>query len=138
MVSGIVRPPALDLANRDLIEAHLHAVWLAESGKPLEGDIPRVLDLTNPNLPVQRDIAEPFAEPELRVRSARSMRRVLDSVDAELTPAAAPWAADRKCSRLATSRATASRVRERHDACVASFGARGPAITGNAGCMQGT
>jgi hypothetical protein len=43
-----------------------------------------------------------------------------------------------KCSRLATSRATASRVREHHDACVASFGARGPAITGNAGCMQGT
>ena len=37
MVSGIVRPPALDLANRDLIDAHLHAVWLAESGKPLEG-----------------------------------------------------------------------------------------------------
>ena len=32
MVSGIVRPPAIDLANRDLIEAHLHAVWLAESG----------------------------------------------------------------------------------------------------------
>ena len=31
MVSGIVRPPALDLANRDLVEAHLHAVWLAES-----------------------------------------------------------------------------------------------------------
>ena len=22
-------PPALDLANRDLVEAHLHAVWLA-------------------------------------------------------------------------------------------------------------
>ena len=39
MVSGIVRPPALDLANRDLVEAHLHAVWLAESGKPLEGEI---------------------------------------------------------------------------------------------------
>jgi hypothetical protein len=31
MVSGIVRPPALDLANRDLVEAHLHAVWLAQS-----------------------------------------------------------------------------------------------------------
>ena len=33
MVSGIVRPPALELANRDLVEAHLHAVWLAESGR---------------------------------------------------------------------------------------------------------
>ena len=33
MVSGIVRPPALDLANRDLVEAHLHAVWLADSAQ---------------------------------------------------------------------------------------------------------
>jgi hypothetical protein len=95
MVSGIVRPPALDLANRDLIEAHLHAVWLADSGKPLEGDIPHVLDLTDPGLPVQRDIAEAFAEPDLQVRSAQSMRRILDSIDAELTPTAAPWAVDR-------------------------------------------
>jgi ATP-dependent helicase YprA (DUF1998 family) len=38
MVSGIVRPPALELANRDLIESHLHAVWLAASGQNLEDD----------------------------------------------------------------------------------------------------
>ena len=36
MVSGIVRPPAIDLANRDLIEAHLHTVWLAESAQELQ------------------------------------------------------------------------------------------------------
>jgi Lhr-like helicase len=30
MVSGIVKPPALELSNRDLVESHLHAVWLAE------------------------------------------------------------------------------------------------------------
>jgi hypothetical protein len=96
MVSGIVRPPTLDLANRDLIEAHLHAVWLAESGKPLEGDIPRVLKLNDPTLPVQNEIADAFADSELRVRSAQSMRRILESVDAELTPAAAPWATERQ------------------------------------------
>jgi hypothetical protein len=64
-------------------------VWLAESGKPLE-EIPRVLDLTDPVLPVQRDIAEAFADPDLRARPALSMRRILDSVETELTPAAAP------------------------------------------------
>jgi Lhr-like helicase len=96
MVSGIVRPPALELANRDLVEAHLHAGWLAESGKPLEGEIPKVLDLTDPLLPVQGDIAEAFADPALKMRSARAMRRILDSIDAELTPAAAPWAIDRQ------------------------------------------
>jgi hypothetical protein len=61
MVSGIVRPPALDLANRDLVEAHLHAVWLAESGKELAYEIPRVLELPDPALPVQKDIADVFA-----------------------------------------------------------------------------
>jgi ATP-dependent helicase YprA (DUF1998 family) len=29
MVHGEVRPPLLDLANRDLVESHLSAVWLA-------------------------------------------------------------------------------------------------------------
>jgi hypothetical protein len=95
MVSGIVRPPALDLANRDLVEAHLHAVWLADSARPLEADIPHVLDLKKPGLAVQQEISDVFADPELTVRSAQSMRRILESIDAELTPAAAPWAADR-------------------------------------------
>jgi Lhr-like helicase len=96
MVGGIVRPPALDLANRDLVEAHLHAVWLAESGKQLDGEIPHVLDLKDAGLTVQKDIADAFAEPDLRVRSARSMRRILDSIESELTPDAARWAADRQ------------------------------------------
>ena len=70
MVSGIVRPPALDLANRDLIEAHLHAVWLAESVQELQPDIPHVLDLKNAALPIQKDIADAFADPNLTVRAA--------------------------------------------------------------------
>jgi Lhr-like helicase len=96
MVSGVVRPPALDLANRDLIEAHLHAVWLAESGTPLEAEIPRVLDLKDPLLAVQKEVAEALANPDLQVQSARAMQRILHSVDSELTPTAAPWAADRE------------------------------------------
>src|SRR5690606_2832251 len=35
MIQGIVRPPAIDLANQDLVNSHLHAVWLAESEQPL-------------------------------------------------------------------------------------------------------
>jgi hypothetical protein len=109
MVSGIVRPPALDLANRDLIEAHLHAVWLAESGKPLEGEIPHVLDLADPLLPVQKDIAETFADPGLRARSTLSMRRILESIKTELTTAAAPWAIDRATFANGVAERAASR-----------------------------
>ena len=112
MVSGIVRPPALDLANRDLVEPHLHAVWLAESGKALEGEIPHVLDLTDLNLTVQRDIAEAFADPDLKGRSAQSMRRILGSIDAELTPTAAPWAIDRQAFADETAERAAARFSE--------------------------
>ena len=94
MVGGVVRPPALELANRDLVEAHLHAVWLAESGKELAADIPHVLDLAQESLPIQEDVAAAFDDPALTARAAASMRRILDGIDAELTPAAAPWAAD--------------------------------------------
>jgi Lhr-like helicase len=105
MVSGIVRPPALDLANRDLVEAHLHAVWLAESAHELAPDIPHVLDLTQESLPVQKEIADALADEKVTARSAASMHRVLDGIQAELTPAAAPWAADREAFAKATAAA---------------------------------
>ena len=35
MVSGEVTPPRLDLANEDLVRAHLQAIWLKESGLDL-------------------------------------------------------------------------------------------------------
>ena len=74
MVSGIVRPPAIELANRDLVRAHLHAIWLAESGKELAADIPHVLDLTTEALPVQEEVAQAFAAPDLKPRAAAAMR----------------------------------------------------------------
>jgi Lhr-like helicase len=103
IVSGIVRPPAIELANRDLVRAHLHAVWLAESGKELAPDIPHVLDLSDEALPVQEEVANAFAAPDLERRASTAMKRVLDSIDAELTPEAAPWAADRAAFADATA-----------------------------------
>ncbi|MEZ5278967.1 MAG: DEAD/DEAH box helicase [Acidimicrobiales bacterium] len=45
MVSGQVEAPRLDLANEDLLRAHIHAVWLAESGLDLGKSMTDVLDL---------------------------------------------------------------------------------------------
>jgi superfamily II DNA/RNA helicase len=91
MVSGIVRPPALELANRDLIESHLHSVWLTESGQNLEDDIPHVLDLSSNKLPVRSDITQNLKGDLLRERAKVVMRRVLDSASAELSTASGPW-----------------------------------------------
>jgi len=41
MVAGIVRPPALDITNEELVRSHLHAVWLAEAKVALSPDTPR-------------------------------------------------------------------------------------------------
>jgi len=112
MVSGIVRPPAIEPANRDLIRAHLHAIWLAESGKELAPEIPHVLDLTTEALPVQEEVARAFAAPDLKARAGMAMKRVLDSIDAELTPEAAPWAADRNAFARSTANAAAREFSE--------------------------
>ena len=45
MVAGAVTPPRLDLANEDLVRAHVHAVWLAETGLSLGTSLKDVLDL---------------------------------------------------------------------------------------------
>jgi superfamily II DNA/RNA helicase len=115
MVSGIVRPPAIDLANRDLIEAHLHAVWLAESVQELQPDIPHVLDLNDAALPVQQDIATAFGKPALTARATSSMRRVLEGIKSELTLEAAPWAADRDALANVTATAASRRFSEAFD-----------------------
>ena len=39
------RPPRLDLTNEDLVRAHVHAIWLAETGAWLGSSLTEVLDL---------------------------------------------------------------------------------------------
>src|SRR6266849_6819890 len=48
MVSGQVSPPRLDLANEDLLRAHIYAIWLAETGMPLGKSPKDLLDVTGP------------------------------------------------------------------------------------------
>lgn len=95
MVGGIVRPPTLELANRELVEAHLHAVWLAEAQIELPPDIPLLLDREDKALPVRQEIAERLTDPALTARADAAMRRLLDAVAGELTLEAAPWAEPR-------------------------------------------
>lgn len=45
MVSGSVAPPRLDLGNEDLIRAHMHAMWLTETGLALGNSLREVLSL---------------------------------------------------------------------------------------------
>lgn len=115
MVSGIVKPPALDLANRDLVQAHLHAVWLAESGQELKADIPQVLDLRETALPVLKEIADVLTDPGLTARSSGGMTRILDSIDEELTASNPAWALDRDAFVSTTASDAANRFFQAFD-----------------------
>jgi hypothetical protein len=46
MVAGAVFPPRLDIANEDLIQSHVQALWLTESGLSLGSSLKDILDLS--------------------------------------------------------------------------------------------
>jgi Lhr-like helicase len=92
MVHGEVRAPLLDLANRDLITSHLHAVWLAASKHALPRGISQVLDMsaggTQALLP---EIVAPLTTAETAAEAAQRGERVLAMLQSELDPSRAPW-----------------------------------------------
>ncbi|WP_242343612.1 DEAD/DEAH box helicase [Anaeromyxobacter terrae] len=91
MVYGEVRPPLLDLANRELVESHLQAIWLACTEQPLDPSIADILVLSDPARPMREDVRKPMAEPRVTQEATARIRRLLELVDPELTREAAPW-----------------------------------------------
>jgi hypothetical protein len=63
MVAGAVAPPQIELANEDLVRAHVHAVWLAATGIDLSRSLLNLLDMAAPNYPVRADIRAQIALP---------------------------------------------------------------------------
>ncbi|HJZ48673.1 MAG TPA: DEAD/DEAH box helicase [Roseiflexaceae bacterium] len=64
MVAGAVAPPQIELANEDLVRAHIHAVWLAATGIDLSRSILNLLDTSKPNCPLRDDIDAQIRLPE--------------------------------------------------------------------------
>lgn len=92
MVHGQVKAPTLDLANRELVQSHMHAIWLAETNKKLGNSIRDLLDMNQPEvLPVQEELAIELDKPDARKRAHQRGLAVLAMLKDELTPARAPW-----------------------------------------------
>ena len=91
LVAGVVKPPALDLANRDLLKSHLHAEWLAAAVVPLKPSIPENLDMTDPEMPVSDEIASAFANLVASGAARPTMRRLLEQTVGAIDLADAPW-----------------------------------------------
>jgi len=117
MVAGSVTPPRLDLANEELVRAHIHALWLHETGADLKHSMRDVLDINpgpngeEPALAVQEELRTAFASATARERTIEHGERVLASLNLppdtpwhsrcwlESVVNAAPHAFDRACSR---------------------------------------
>lgn len=86
MVAGAVTPPRLDLANEDLVRAHVHAIWLAETRLSLGKSLKDVLDLSGvePTLALQTVVRDSIEDPSPRRRAKICAERVLATFREEL------------------------------------------------------
>jgi superfamily II DNA/RNA helicase len=92
MVAGAVNPPAIDLANEDLIRSHIHAVWLGETGQKLGPSVQDVLDKEKvPELPLLPQIASQVDQPSVRQNAAARGISILQTLHSELSTENAPW-----------------------------------------------
>jgi len=91
MVHGQVNPPTLDLANRELIQSHLHAVWLAETGKKLDSSVRGLLDMNDPKAPLSEEYRQAMDADAPQKRAHQRGLRILAMLSDELGTEKAPW-----------------------------------------------
>lgn len=91
MVHGEVRAPLLDLANRDLVDSHLQAVWLSCVDQPLDPCIAELLVLSDKMRPLKPELETVMSEARVARDATEHIRNVLDLVADDLLPEIAPW-----------------------------------------------
>ncbi|NLD74866.1 MAG: DUF1998 domain-containing protein, partial [Chloroflexi bacterium] len=88
MVAGSVVPPRLDLANEDLIRAHVQAIWLSFTRVDLGGSVPDTLDISTEGCPLLPEVEEQLIlSPSRDADCLAACRRVLEACGEELTQA---------------------------------------------------
>ncbi len=86
MVAGVVTAPRLDLLNRDLIESHVHAIWLSEAKLDLGTTLSEILSVSEDDLklPLTNSVQEKLAEARPKVNTLQRAKRLLESIGPEL------------------------------------------------------
>ncbi len=86
MVSGAVTPPRLELANEDLVRAHVYAIWLAETGLSLGQSLRDILEVNgdDPPLTLLGSVHESIEDLGAKKRARARAMHVLETLPAEL------------------------------------------------------
>src|SRR6266568_1412995 len=86
MVAGAVSPPRLDLANEDLVRAHVHAIWLAETGLSLGRSLKDILEISGekPTLALQGAVQESIEHGLAKGWTRQHASNVLTTLDEHL------------------------------------------------------
>jgi ATP-dependent helicase YprA (DUF1998 family)/very-short-patch-repair endonuclease len=126
MVAGAVAPPRLDLANEDLIRAHVQAIWLAESGINLGETLTDILDVNgnNPSLDLLENVrkdAENKAAHDRAFRRANTMLLELRAALEQTTWYHADWLDDVLKNVVNEFDATCERWRGLYRSALAQF-----------------
>ena len=96
MVHGQVNPPTLDLANRELIQSHLQAIWLAETHQKLDNSVRSLLEMSDSaKLPIHESLQESLDAPKAKRSAHERGIKILGMLADELTPIRAPWYSER-------------------------------------------
>ena len=93
MVHGEVCVPALDLANQELIDSHIRAVWMSHVDVDLPVNISDILDMeTRPAMPVKAEFVSAFTAPGTLAAAKKTAHRIMERLAAtEYVGGRAPW-----------------------------------------------
>lgn len=88
MVSGAVTEPRIDLLNRDLIRAHVHAIWLAAAEVDLGSTLTDILVVSEEDLalPLHVRVKDSLHHAPTRLKALETAKRLLSSVDLRNAP----------------------------------------------------
>ena len=84
MVHGVVKAPTLDLSNRELIESHLHAVWLAAAEVELDSSIKPLVNLDEEPKPLQKALMQKLSAPAVIEKARVAAQDVIKQLEYEL------------------------------------------------------
>ncbi len=81
LVAGIVKAPAIDLANPDLLASHVQAEWLASVAEPIGTAIPDNLQMDVDEHPIRDNLKRAFA---VAIAEAKARERAIAVVQSAL------------------------------------------------------